>query len=147
MLSGELANRGIHLLPVFTSGGDDQLAVLYTAEADDVVSQFPNGAAAAFHDDDFQTSVMVKMHGSGGQNAASGVMRGLNQFFGQIGAVVVIDDGQGADDDAVGIGLPGDQVIADEVAHRLRTIFVMLSGDGLVKAREKFVIDGKSGSD
>jgi len=62
------------LFQVFPGSGGDQLAVLNSAEAQNLIGDMFQFAASPLHDDDLKTVVMIQMNMCGGQDLSVGIM-------------------------------------------------------------------------
>ena len=96
--------REVRLLQILAGARHHQLSVLHPAQTENMIRKVPERAASALHDDHLETIVMIEMHMSGRKHFAAGVMLRVNQFLGQIRAMMIVNDSQCADDDFVLVG-------------------------------------------
>lgn len=75
----------------FAGSRHHQLSVMHTAQAQNVVSQLLQVATVTLHDDHFQTVVMVQMDMGRGEHLVVRVVLNLDEFVGEIGAVMIVD--------------------------------------------------------
>ena len=123
--------------------GFDEAAVLDTFEADEAVGELLDLGGFAVDDEDFEAGVVVEMGVAGGDDeVVEGVLE-VGELLADAVGVMVIDEGDGADDGGVGGGgLVADEAVADEIAEGLRAVGVAAFLDGAVELVEEIGVDG-----
>ena len=115
----------------------------HTFGRDQCVGHFLNGGGLAFQYENFQAVVMIEMHVKGRQDQMKMIVLHGRQAIRQKAHVVIVDQRQSADDNAVRL-LGGffDEGFPDEVAKRFGTVGVPAQADVTVEFFEKVGIDG-----
>ena len=85
----------------------------------------PHFRRSAAHHQDLQAVVVIQVHVQGGEDRVMEVVLDIGEFLVQQAHVVIVDQGDGAHHLAFG-RFPGllDQLVADQVAERLRAVGV-----------------------
>lgn len=133
-------------LEVFAGGGEDELAELDAAEGEHAVGEVLEGRAAAFHDDHLEAVVVVEVDVGGSEDHGAGGVLDLGEFLGEVWDVMVVDEGECADDGLVGGDVVGEEGFADEVTDGLGAVFVAAAGDELVELFEEIFVERNAGA-
>src|SRR5271166_1009344 len=120
-----------------------ELSVLDAFGADQGVSQLFHRAGLAFNYQHLEAIVVVEMNVQRGEDVVEVRVLQSGELFAEQPDVVIVDQRDRADYVAVG-ALPGFlyQLVADQVAKRLRAIGVSARGDEAIEFVEKIGIDG-----
>lgn len=122
--------------------GHDEAAVLHASEADHAAGKFFYLARLAVDDEDFEAGVVVEVSVAGGDDQGVVGVLEFGQLLRDAVGVMVVDEGDGADDGGVlAGGLFGDKAITNEIAEGLGAIGVAEGGDEGVKADEEIGIE------
>src|SRR6185437_12501064 len=123
-------------------GGHGQFAVLDAFHTHKSIGHFSYFRALPLHDQHLKTMVMIEMHMHARQNLLMVVVLNICQFTGQVPHMMVIYERDRADRFFILIPLLADQVIADEIAQRFRSVGVFPPFDMAVECIQQMVIEG-----
>jgi hypothetical protein len=133
-------------VPRYRAGGTHyELPVLHAFCADELVSKRLNVSRFSPQHHDFQAVVMVEMSVDGGNDdLVMGVLQ-IGQLFREEAGVVVVDEGDGPDDEAIrGNDGGANEAIPDQVAKGLGAILVALGGNEGVEFAQKLAVNGNA---
>src|SRR5271168_5479492 len=99
-----------------TSAGHHQLSMFDPLEAQDRVGDGLDCTAPALHNDYLQAVVMIEVYVSRGKHLGPRIVLHLDELFGEVRAMEVVDNGQRPGDYFVLVGFARNQVVANEVA-------------------------------
>jgi hypothetical protein len=133
-------------LKVLAGVGEDELAEFHAAQGEDAVGDCLQFSALALHDDDFEAVVMVEVDVGRGEDHGSGAVLNVGELLGEIGDVVVVDQGEGAYDGLIRIDVFFEKGAADEVADGLGTVLVTAFGDKAIELLEEVSVERDAGA-
>ena len=116
--------------------------MLDTLCADQQIGKLLNQLRFAFHNDNFETGVMIEVGVHRGDDLPMVLMLDLGQFLRQQAAMVVINQCDRADDLGIWCVNRGrHQAIADKVAQRLRAVSIPLALDKPVESLQELRVN------
>lgn len=120
--------------------------MLNAAHGQHVIGHVLDLAAAALHDDHFETIVVVKVNMRRRQHVAMGLMLHLIELVRQTGTVVIVNHGKRGDDRFVLVDRLSNQALAYQIANRFRTVLVAAACNDAVELPQQVFLNGNSGS-
>jgi len=113
----------------------DDIAMFHAPVRQEMIGEAVNHLAGALDYDDLQAIALVKVDVSAGAYLADVFVLQVSQLVLDIGDVMVIDQGDGANYGALGVfPLSLHQVVADQIADALRAALIASRLDELVEA-------------
>src|SRR5580658_5086172 len=118
--------------------GHHQAAVLHAFEADEPIGKLFYRGRLAVDNQRLETGVVVQVRVAGGDDQVmTGVLK-LGQLFRNSTSVMVVNQGDSADDGRIGCGgLLGHQPVADQIPECFRAVGVASMADGPVEPLEE----------
>ncbi len=125
-----------------SSGGAGEVAVKYSPGRDHVVGQGLDPVGLAFRHDNLHAPVVVEVYVHGCDDRAIELMLHVVEFARQVGDVVIVNDGDGANGFLVMRPFLFDQGLSDQVSDRLGTVGVGVVPDIPVEALKERPVHG-----
>jgi len=120
------------------SNRHDEAAVLDAFEADEAVGEALDAGRGAVDDQDLEAGVVIEVGVAGRDDQVVVLMLEAGELISDAVGIVVVDEGDGANDGGVGGGGAfGDEAVANEIAEGFRAVGVAAAGDGAVELCEE----------
>ncbi len=122
--------------------GHDETAVLHTLEANETAREPFDLSGFTADDEDFKAGIVVEMRVAGGDDEIVLSMLQLGELFSNAAGMVIVDEGDGADNGSVGRrGAFSNEAVANEIAKGLRAIGITALCDGAIEAPQKVGVE------
>src|SRR5277367_6281912 len=89
--------------------------------------------------------MVIEVHVGSGEHLAAGMVLQLDQLLGEIGPMVVVNNGQRSSHDLVLVRLARDQVVANEIAYGLGPVLVAPLANGFIELVEQLLLQRNTG--
>ena len=125
------------------SNRHDEAAVLDAFEADEAFGEALDVGGGAVDDQHFEAGVVIEVGVAGGDDQVVVLVLEAGELVGDAVGVVVVDEGDSADDGGVGGGGAfGDEAVANEIAEGFRAVGVAALLDEAIELVQKVGVDG-----